>query len=221
MGGGKKSRPRHLLPIATTTTIGQRSPIRRIGERPRIVLHSVNFVSEPNVTFRMECPTEVVRPRLGEKRRVEKQEQEMQERAQRIASSSYRSPEPEELEDGPDEGLPWGGMSMRHIIAAGLERQKKKADAAKSSAKGKAARWGDRSGYVVSILWCVHTPSLTSKLMNIIGHRSNSHISCVHMTGATSMAIRNPYVVFACCTKRSKSNDTERQSFVAIVWKGM
>jgi hypothetical protein len=55
----------------------------------------------------------------------EKEETERRVENQRRAGSSYASPEPEKIDTSPAlSGLPWGGISMKHIIEIGKSKER-------------------------------------------------------------------------------------------------
>lgn len=54
----------------------------------------------------------------------QKEEANREVENQRRAGSAYASPEPDDLDTGRDlSGLPWGGLSMRHVVEAGKSKE--------------------------------------------------------------------------------------------------
>jgi hypothetical protein len=61
---------------------------------------------------------------LGDKIKEQKEDTEREVENQRRAGSSYTSPELEKIDHGHNlSGLPWGGISMKHIMQAGKHRE--------------------------------------------------------------------------------------------------
>lgn len=59
----------------------------------------------------------------GDKIKEQREEAERDAENQRNAGSSYASPEPEVMESSHTlSGLPWGGISMKHIVATGQSK---------------------------------------------------------------------------------------------------
>ena len=58
----------------------------------------------------------------GDKSKQQKDDSERKAENQRRAGASYRTPEPEET-DTNEEGLPWGSISMRHVITTGRTKE--------------------------------------------------------------------------------------------------
>ncbi len=60
----------------------------------------------------------------GEKVRQQREEDERNTENQRNAAGSYTTPEPEKIDEGSgEEGLPWGSISMRHVIDTGRAKE--------------------------------------------------------------------------------------------------
>lgn len=60
----------------------------------------------------------------GDKVREQKEETEREVENQRRAGSAYASPEPGDLESNRElSGLPWGGLSMKHIVETGKSKE--------------------------------------------------------------------------------------------------
>ncbi|KAJ6193370.1 hypothetical protein J3E72DRAFT_434135 [Bipolaris maydis] len=61
----------------------------------------------------------------GDRIREQREEAERDEENQRKAGASYAQPKPEEIDtDHSLSGLPWGGISMRHMVEQGKHRRR-------------------------------------------------------------------------------------------------
>lgn len=73
---------------------------------------------------RRKIQNKLAQRRFREKVREQKEETEREVENQKRAGSSYASPEPGDLDPGRElSGLPWGGISMRHIVEAGKTKE--------------------------------------------------------------------------------------------------
>ncbi|XTI86730.1 hypothetical protein V2W45_1329516 [Cenococcum geophilum] len=83
----------------------------------------------------------------GEKVKEQKEETEREVENQKRAGSSYASPEPGDLDPGRElSGLPWGGISMRHIVEAGkTKEQNSQQSSRENSVYAAASRTGGSS----------------------------------------------------------------------------
>jgi hypothetical protein len=59
----------------------------------------------------------------GEKVKQQREESHRQEQNQLHAAAAYRAPDPNDVDRYPEEGLPWGSLSLRHIFAAGQAKE--------------------------------------------------------------------------------------------------
>jgi hypothetical protein len=77
----------------------------------------------------------------------QKEETDRQLVNQRRAGSSYVSPEPEEIDTNHNlSGLPWGGISMRHIVETGRTKEQSSRESSREdSAQGSLSRTGGSS----------------------------------------------------------------------------
>lgn len=84
---------------------------------------------------------------VGDKVREQKEEQEREVENQRRAGSSYTSPDPENIDQTRNlSGLPWGGISMKHIVETGKTREEKSQRSSReSSVYAAASRTGGSS----------------------------------------------------------------------------
>ena len=125
--------PQHMPPILPVTTTGVRLRTRTRGGRSRTESHSANFVSCPYV-----CTDQLLLTyRAGEKVRQQREESERNAENQRRAGGSYSTAEPEEVDSG-EEGLPWGSISLRHVITAGRTKEQSSRESSIYAAASKA-----------------------------------------------------------------------------------
>jgi hypothetical protein len=60
----------------------------------------------------------------GDKAKEQKEESERDIENKSRAGNSYASPEPRDIDQGHElSGLPWGGISLRHIVETGKSRE--------------------------------------------------------------------------------------------------
>lgn len=107
----------------------------------------------------------------GDKVREQREEEARAAQNRKHAAGAYTSPEPEHIGDDREEGPPWGGISMRHVLEASrwkgqgskggspnfeepksLQGSREAVDAAKQPGP---ALWKDRGSEQ-----CEHDPSL-------------------------------------------------------------
>jgi len=84
---------------------------------------------------------------IGDKVREQKEEAEREVENQRRAGSSYTTPDPDNIDQSRDlSGLPWGGISMKHIVETGKGREEKSQRSSReSSVYAAASRTGGSS----------------------------------------------------------------------------
>lgn len=79
---------------------------------------------------------------VGEKARLQREENERAAENQRRAGAAYTTPEPEDLEDAEhnnsEEGLPWGGISMRHVFETGRSKEQSSRESSMHAAVSRA-----------------------------------------------------------------------------------
>ncbi|KAF2255415.1 hypothetical protein BU26DRAFT_155733 [Trematosphaeria pertusa] len=102
-------------------------------------------VKDPNE--RRKIQNKLAQRRFRDKVREQKEEAERDVENQRRAGSSYASPDPGDIDQGRDlSGLPWGGISMRHIVEAGkTKEQNSQRSSRESSVYAAASRTGGSS----------------------------------------------------------------------------
>ncbi|KAI0544104.1 hypothetical protein F4679DRAFT_60063 [Xylaria curta] len=86
-------------------------------------------VTEPEERRRIQ--NRIAQRKFREKQREHKERAERDDRNQENAGSSYRVPDAGELAPDDDDlsGLPWGGVSMRHVVARGNESETRRGSA--------------------------------------------------------------------------------------------
>jgi hypothetical protein len=87
---------------------------------------------------------------IGEKKKIEREESIRQSQNQAAARNAYLHPDPRDLQHGnASSGLPWGGVSIKHVVERGKEREQQ---SARRSREGGVAYdscgGGDRGGGV-------------------------------------------------------------------------
>lgn len=78
----------------------------------------------------------------GDKTRQQREADERKAIDQQRAGGSYSTARPEDLDKSNEEGLPWGSISMRHIVESGRSREKSSRE---SSVYAAASRTGGSS----------------------------------------------------------------------------
>lgn len=102
-------------------------------------------VKDPNE--RRKIQNKLAQRRFRDKVREQKEETEREMENQRQAGSSYTSPEPSEIDQGSElSGLPWGSLSMRHIVETGKSKeQNSQRSSRENSVYAAASRTGGSS----------------------------------------------------------------------------
>ncbi|KAI1824667.1 hypothetical protein F4861DRAFT_249187 [Xylaria intraflava] len=107
-------------------------------------------VTEPEERRRIQ--NRIAQRKFREKQKEYKERAERDDRNQENAGSSYHVPNADEL--GPDDeelsGLPWGGVSMRHVVARGHESESQRGSARENNTYGGAQNYNSYSGYYTS-----------------------------------------------------------------------
>ncbi|KAK1061821.1 hypothetical protein LTR12_006378 [Friedmanniomyces endolithicus] len=78
-------------------------------------------VTDPNE--RRKIQNRIAQRKFRDKMRLQKEVSERDAENARKASGAYRTPEPEDLDRQEPSGLPWGGISLRHVIATGKAKE--------------------------------------------------------------------------------------------------
>ncbi|KAF2749954.1 hypothetical protein M011DRAFT_397769 [Sporormia fimetaria CBS 119925] len=103
-------------------------------------------IEDPNE--RRKVQNKLAQRRFRDKVREQKEEAEREAENQRRAGSAYASPEPGDLDpkDTTLSGLPWGGISMRHIVETGKHKdQSSQRSSRETSVYAAASRAGGSS----------------------------------------------------------------------------
>ncbi|KAI1434628.1 hypothetical protein GGR50DRAFT_694991 [Xylaria sp. CBS 124048] len=107
-------------------------------------------VTEPEERRRIQ--NRIAQRKFREKQKEHKERSERDDRNQENAGSSYRVPEADEL--GPDNeelsGLPWGGVSMRHVVARGHESESRRGGARDNFTHSSSQQYNAYPGYYTS-----------------------------------------------------------------------
>ncbi|GAP89164.1 putative basic leucine zipper transcription factor domain-containing [Rosellinia necatrix] len=106
-------------------------------------------VTEPEERRRIQ--NRIAQRKFREKQKEHKERAERDERNQENAGSSYRVPDAGQL--GPDHelsGLPWGGVSMRHVVARGHESETRRGSARDNYTHDNAQYYNTYSSYYAS-----------------------------------------------------------------------
>ncbi|TKA35161.1 hypothetical protein B0A54_13956 [Friedmanniomyces endolithicus] len=78
-------------------------------------------VTDPNE--RRKIQNRIAQRKFRDKMRLQKEVSERDAENARKASGAYRTTEPEDLDRHEPSGLPWGGISLRHVIATGKAKE--------------------------------------------------------------------------------------------------
>ncbi|PIA90299.1 hypothetical protein CB0940_11345 [Cercospora beticola] len=79
-------------------------------------------VTNPNE--RRKIQNRIAQRKFREKARLQREEAERRYENEQRASASYCAPEPEDVDNAEEPGLPWGSFSMRHVIRTGKEKER-------------------------------------------------------------------------------------------------
>lgn len=82
---------------------------------------------------------------IGDKARQQREENERAAENQRRAGAAYTTPEPDDLDEEHDDGLPWGGISMRHVFETGRSKEQSSRESSINAAVSKAGGTGGSS----------------------------------------------------------------------------
>ncbi|KXT00077.1 hypothetical protein AC578_5804 [Pseudocercospora eumusae] len=77
---------------------------------------------------RRKIQNRIAQRKFREKMRQQREDQERQAENERQASGSYTAPEPDDVDDFGESGIPWGSFSMRHVIAKGRQKEQSSRD---------------------------------------------------------------------------------------------
>lgn len=138
-----KPRRRALALNGKTATAGRTSPTPQSVERYRTSWHKESSVSQ-RMTLLSHTTANAF---LGQKAKEAKEEADRQEENRRKAGAAYVAPDPNALApEGDLSGLPWGGVSFKHIMETGkTKEQQSQQSSRESSVYAAASRTGGSS----------------------------------------------------------------------------
>ncbi|KAF1920143.1 hypothetical protein BDU57DRAFT_436084, partial [Ampelomyces quisqualis] len=97
---------------------------------PRTKLDEWSEIKDPNE--RRKIQNKLAQRRFRDKAKEQKEESKQEAENQRRAGSAYVSPQPEEIDTNENlSGLPWGGISMKHIV----EKRKSKENSSRQGSR--------------------------------------------------------------------------------------
>ncbi|KAH7355841.1 hypothetical protein BKA66DRAFT_372731, partial [Pyrenochaeta sp. MPI-SDFR-AT-0127] len=96
---------------------------------------------------RRKIQNKLAQRRFRDKAKEQKEETEREVENQQRAGSSYASPEPDAIETNQNlSGLPWGGISMKHIVETGKSKEQNSQQSSReNSVYGSTSRAGGGS----------------------------------------------------------------------------
>ncbi|KAH8726326.1 hypothetical protein GQ44DRAFT_614094 [Phaeosphaeriaceae sp. PMI808] len=115
------------------------------GDLSRAKSDEWSDIKDPNE--RRKIQNKLAQRRFRDKVKEQKEENEREVENQRRAGSAYASPEPDEIETSQIlSGLPWGGISMKHIVETGkTKEQSSQQSSRENSVYGSVSRTGGSS----------------------------------------------------------------------------
>ncbi|KAK5107814.1 hypothetical protein LTR62_000628 [Meristemomyces frigidus] len=78
-------------------------------------------VNDPKERRRIQ--SRIAQRKFRDKMRFQKEETERKQENERRASAAYTAPEADDLDSGDLSGLPWGSISLRHVVASGKAKE--------------------------------------------------------------------------------------------------
>lgn len=116
------------------TMTGVLSGIQLRGAKYRTALLNANSV---NCRERTANHSTLLTTNAGEKVRLQQEESERRQENEKHASGSYTVPEPEDVDEGEESGLPWGTLSFRHVIVTGKTKEQSSKETSRYAAASK------------------------------------------------------------------------------------
>ncbi|CAJ2507849.1 Uu.00g090350.m01.CDS01 [Anthostomella pinea] len=105
-------------------------------------------ITEPEERRRIQ--NRIAQRKFREKAKDQKEREERDSRNQEYAGSSYHVPDATDLGAAADDelsGLPWGGISMRHVVARGHESESRRGSGRDDYPRDEAQYQASSSGY--------------------------------------------------------------------------
>ncbi|KAK4499846.1 hypothetical protein PRZ48_008032 [Zasmidium cellare] len=87
---------------------------------------------------RRKIQNRIAQRKFRDKARQSREDAERQAENERRAAGAYTAPEPEEVDNAEEPGLPWGSVSMRHVIKTGKAREQSSRETSLYAAASKA-----------------------------------------------------------------------------------
>ncbi|KAF1845947.1 uncharacterized protein K460DRAFT_282787 [Cucurbitaria berberidis CBS 394.84] len=111
---------------------------------------------------RRKIQNKLAQRRFRDKVKEQKEEAEREEENRRRAGSSYASPEPETMDNNQTlSGLPWGGISMKHIVETGKNKEQNSQQSSQdNSVQGSSSHTGGRLGLRLTDRFARGNPAL-------------------------------------------------------------
>ncbi|KAL1588315.1 hypothetical protein WHR41_02808 [Cladosporium halotolerans] len=93
-------------------------------------------ITDPNE--RRKIQNRIAQRKFREKAREQREAAERSAENQRQAAGSYAAAEPNDLDAGGEEGLPWGSISLRHIVSTSRSKEQSSAGTSAYTATSRA-----------------------------------------------------------------------------------
>ncbi|KAF2168839.1 hypothetical protein M409DRAFT_20854 [Zasmidium cellare ATCC 36951] len=87
---------------------------------------------------RRKIQNRIAQRKFRDKARQNREDAERQAENERRAAGAYSAPEPEEVDNAEEPGLPWGSVSLRHVIKTGKAREQSSRETSLYAAASKA-----------------------------------------------------------------------------------
>ncbi|WPG98810.1 Hypothetical protein R9X50_00160600 [Acrodontium crateriforme] len=97
-----------------------------------------DWMSVRDPSKRRKIQNRIAQRRFREKVRQQREEAERVAENERMASGAYKPPDPEDIDDSNESGLPWGSLNIRHVIETGRSKEQNSRDTSVYAAASKA-----------------------------------------------------------------------------------